>query len=44
METNFFDVTTSLEGLAQFDAAAAASAQTFSANFTAQIGALSESL
>ena len=44
METNFFDATASLEGLAQFDAAAAVSAQTFSANFIAQIGALSESL
>ena len=44
METNFFDVTTSLEGLSQFDAAAAASAQTFSANFIAQIGALSGAL
>ena len=44
METNFFDATASLEGLAQFDAAAAVSAQTFSANFIAQIGVLSGSL
>ena len=44
METNFFDSAKSLEGLAQFDQAAAASAQEFSANFITQVEALSASL
>ena len=39
METNYFDPAKSIEGLAQFDQAAANSALTFSANFITQIDA-----
>ena len=44
METNYFDPAKSIEGLAQFDQAAANSALTFSANFITQIDALAVSL
>ena len=44
METNIFDSGKSIEGLAQFDAAAANSALMFSANFITQVDALSASL
>ena len=44
METNVFDSRKSIEGLAQFDAAAANSALMFSANFITQVDALSASL
>ena len=44
METNFFDSAKSIEGLAQFDQAAANSALAFSANFITQVDALSASL
>ncbi len=44
METNYFDPAKSIEGLAQFDQAAANSALAFSANFITQIDALAVSL
>ncbi len=44
METSFFDSAKSIEGLAQFDQAAANSALAFSANFITQVDALSASL
>ena len=44
METNYFDPAKSIEGLAQFDQAAANSALAFSANFITQIDALAGSL
>ena len=44
METNVFNSEKSIEGLAQFDAAAANSALMFSANFITQVDALSASL
>lgn len=44
METSIFDSGKSIEGLAQFDQAAANSALMFSANFITQVDALSASL